>query len=914
MASIDEIKERIDLHDLAEKLGLERPDRRGNYRSPRHEDKSPSLSVFGGGKRWKDHSTGEGGTCIDLVRYVLELDDVGAAVRKLHELYGIPPDPLREARRREPKSRVEWIADQVLAHPEPAIEYLSGRGIDEKAVRRAIERRTVGFNIWTSPKIAPHQHGHGGPGVAFVVQSMNPGHVVAVDIRHVDPALNGGTKTQTQGEKAAIWCSDPRWLERAQTVYVVESPINALSVESCGIKGAAAVATRGTGTVRGIDWRFLHGKRVLLCFDRDEPDEQGRCAGQEAAWALHEELTALNISALLIDQGDWEVNDVNDLLQAAGPDELRIQLSRVEPWLIPGLRGDGKGQGRSRVFLPQHDFAQYWRYVAKDDFVRFIKQRKERDQDEGGGEIDVYEDLAGFRIASISRVTIASATSTMTGEKDLQPRTLFSVSIQAPRHGHRLQRRVFEDEKLHNVDQWKKFGPVFSQSAFLRLVNILERSADIGARHAINFVGLAWRDGRPVVNEGPDCYFTDPEKQCPYHNLVLPAGTAANGRSVIEAYQTTFRHNAASQILVWALGAHLKALLGFWPHMTLQADKGAGKSTLVKRLERTIACTMFAGESIESAFRLLTSTSHTSHVVGWEELSARKQDVIDKAVSLLQQAYQYSLTRRGSEMTEYLVCAPVLLAGEDVPVRSLMGKVVRSDLTGKKGPLMPEDLPVFPLRQWLEFLAGHSRATVRELHSREWETLMARCSASSGDEGARRMVGNYAAVAVAWRLLCEFCGIPDNQGAFLPDLAAEMNSHVLETSAEREPWVWITEVLLSELASNRFAHPFAWASVYPEGSDIPEDCICVRTSHVIDHLAHNASLREKWNSMPVKTDRVFKRQLRSAGVIVSDSVERTIGGRRVPHMTALGLDRLAEYGLHAAPAIDVEPANSPSGF
>lgn len=57
-------------------------------------------------------------------------------------------------------------------------------------------------------------------------------------------------------------------------------------------------------------------------------------------------------------------------------------------------------------------------------------------------------------------------------------------------------------------------------------------------------------------------------------------------------------------------------MLGFWPHITVQADKGAGKSTLIKRLERTIAFTMFSVQSLQTEFRLLTSISHTSHPVG----------------------------------------------------------------------------------------------------------------------------------------------------------------------------------------------------------------------------------------------------------------------------------------------------------
>lgn len=900
MASIEELKNIIDLHDLAEKLDLQRPDPKGNYRSPHHADKTPSLSIFAGGKKFKDWSDEDNplakGSCIDLVMYV-EGCDAAQALQRLHALYGLP---METGKRQEakPRSRVEFIAEQCLAQADGVMEYLAGRGIDEEVIRTGIRRKALGFNSWHSDKVEPGSHGYGGPAAAFLVRTMNPGHVVAVDLRYLDPDLNGGTKTQCQGEKLGYpWFLDLSLLKAAKTVYLVESPINALSIDSCNMKATAAVALRGTANT-DLDFRFLQGKQVVICMDNDEPNERtGFCPGAKAAWALYENLTAMNIAAHLVDQGDWEWNDVNDVLQDVGPTEMRSLLRRLDQSVIPGVRGDGQGKGKPRVFLPAHDFAQYWKYRGREDFTSFITKRTEDDM---GVVRDTFGDLCGFRVASISRVTVASATSTMTGEEDNQPRTLFAVSVQAPRHGNQLVRRVFEDERLHNVDQWGKFGPIFNRGAFLRMVNILERGADLGARHAINFVGLAWRDGKPIVNQGPDCYFTNPEQQCPYHNLTFHSGTQLDARKVIEAYQTTFRRNAATLPLVWALGAHLKAFLGFWPHMIMQADKGMGKSTLVKRLERTLGFTMFSGQSLQTEFRLLTSISHTSHPVGWEEISARRQDVIDKAVSLLQECYQYTVSRRGSDMTEYLISAPVLLAGEDVPVRSLLGKVIRTDLTGKKGPQMPEDLPRFPVADWLAFLAEMSRPQVGAIYNRARQYCWDHSRASGVDDGARRMAGNYAAIMTTWRLLCEFAGLHADQGDFIADVTEEMNGHVAETSADREPWVWIIEILLSEIAAGNFRHPFLFDEVEQQA------CLCVRTSHIMDHISHTMSLRDKWNALPVKSDRVLKRQIRNAGVILSEDVERTINNRREAHMVAIGLEELQRYGLHAAPPVSVQ--------
>lgn len=909
--NIEELKNRIDCADLAEKLGLTRPRAGGNFKSPNHKDRSASLSIFQDGKRWKDHSTDRGGTCIDLVMYIEECE-VADAIRRLHELYGFAMDRQQPDQPRRAKSKAEFIAERCLLAPDKAIPYLTEqRKISEATVKRAIKAGAIGFNEWTAADMKPNpertppasgEPGFGGPAVTFAVKSLRSPEILAVEMRYLDPELNGGVKTSTQGEKSnAPFFIDRRSLEKARTVYIVESPINALSIEDCGMKGVAAVATRGAATVDSMDWRFLMGKRVILAMDNDAPDDRGKRAGLEAAWKIHDQLLGLNIACHMVEQDTWKRgnwNDVNDILKDGGPEELTRILRQLQPWIIQGQPGgddkDKDHANRTRIFLPAHDWTIYWRYRNKEDFVTYVKDAK---KNEDGVEQLEFEDVCGFRIAGISRVTIASATSMMTGDADQQPHTLFSVTVQTPRHANKLVRRVFEDEKLHNPDQWIKFGPIFSRNRFQRMVNVLERGADRGARNAINFVGLGWRDGKPIVNEGPDCYFQEPEKQCPYYNLVFNSGTQDDARRVLTSYGKTFGQNAALLLLTWSLGSHLKAFMGFWPHCILQARKGSGKSTLVKRLERTIGMTMFSGQSLQTEFRLLTSLSATSHPTGWEELSARRQEVIDKAVSLLQEAYNYGVTRRGSDMTEYVICAPVLLAGEDVPVRSLTGKVISVDLA-EKGPLMPDDLPRFPLRQWLEHLAGFTREGIRAHYKDAISYCQENCRSTGTDEGAKRMVHNYAAVLTAWQMLADFADLDASQFDFRTDLVKRMNAHIAETSEDREPWIWIVEKILSEIAARNFRYPYMFDSV--EG----KSALIVRTSHVMDHLSSEQRLREFWNGLTIKSDRVFKRQLREASVLVTKEgsaeipeVERTIHGHRVSHMTALDVAELEAYGL-----------------
>lgn len=910
-----EIKSQLNCFEVAEALGLRLAagssvgGEKAMYHAPHHDDKSPSLSIYDGGGRWKDWSSDESGTVVDLVQHTLGHSDVMDSVDWICQQFGIQKN--RTAAGSFPQKReslAEFISRQVLRNAaDEAVTYLTEeRAIEPESVERAIRKRQLGFNDYCSPKKNPGERFYGGPGVAFMLRNPNSGQLMAVETRYIDPDLNGGLKTQCQGDKdGALFCSDWRALQYAKTVYIVESCINALSVDSANIPLTSAVAIVGTGNT-DIDWRFLRGKKVVICMDADEPNEKGRRPGHEAGYKIQEALLGLDIGSHFVDQANWydeELNDVNDVLKALGRAELNTWLQKLEPWLVSGFPGDVSYPGKSRIFLPAHDFAVYWKYRCKEDFVSFVKERKE---DENGEAQMEFQDVCGFRVAGISRVSIASATSTMSGEEDVQPHTVFAVSTQTPRHQGKLVRRVFEDERLHNIDQWQKFGPIFARTQFLRMVNIMERAAHIGARDAVNFVGLAWRNQRPIVNEGPDCYFTEPEKQCPYHDLMFPTGAREDAREVVEAYQSTFRKNAASMLLIWTVGAHLKAFLGFWPHMVVQADKGAGKSTLIKKLERTTALTMLSGQSLQTEFRLLTSLSHTSHPIGWEELSARKQDVIDKAVALLQESYQYTLTRRGSEMTQYLVSAPVMLAGEDVPVRSLTGKLVRTTLTGKKGDLIPENLARFPMRQWLNFLSELSRDRVLELHQTVLRWCEKHCRATGRDEGAKRMVHNYAALLTAGSLLYEFMGVGNTDQALKLDVVEEMNEHIAETSQDREPWVWVLETVFNEITARKFEYPYAFRSYSDDGE--PVECLIIKPAHIMAHMSGSMSLRAQWDALPVKSDRVLKKQMIQANeVVYKDRVDLALNGTRHCHMMALSLDGLSGYGLHVARPEDITP-------
>ncbi|MFN4360540.1 MAG: hypothetical protein ACK4F4_07435 [Hylemonella sp.] len=103
-------------------------------------------------------------------------------------------------------------------------------------------------------------------------------------------------------------------------------------------------------------------------------------------------------------------------------------------------------------------------------------------------------------------------------------------------------------------------------------------------------------------------------------------------------------------------------------------------------------------------------------------------------------------------------------------------------------------------------------------------------------------MANYAALATAWALLCEFMGQEDDASTFLTDLTAEMNRHIKETASERQPWAWIVEKLLSEIAARRFTHPFK----FDEEDEVP--VLCVRTGYVMDYMRQTPYLNTRSGS------------------------------------------------------------------
>src|SRR5574343_42802 len=334
MNAIQEIKSRVGIVALAERLRLKKDGSSHNgavmFHGPGGNGNTPSISMNAEKGVFNDFAAGKGGSQIDLVM-LCRGGTVSDAIGWICNEYDIKNERAERQERRE-RTLAETIADSCLKSLETnrgdLYTYLTGRGIAESAIDRAVLCKNVGFNTWHSPSKQPGEKFYGGPAISFLIRRKNYAQPIAVDHRFLDAALNGGLKTQCHGPKEGMyWCADYSALGQAHTVVLVESSINAWSVDSAGLPGYIGVSVLGIGNWGSTDWSFLRGKQVIVGFDKDKPDEKTKTGpGQRAGWEIYQHLVELDIAVFLLDTTKWRrvlgVNedgedygiDINDLL------------------------------------------------------------------------------------------------------------------------------------------------------------------------------------------------------------------------------------------------------------------------------------------------------------------------------------------------------------------------------------------------------------------------------------------------------------------------------------------------------------------------------------------------------------------------------------------------------------------------
>ena len=280
MLTLDQLRERIALPDLAERLGMVRCSQNGDVQLWRRKDaERPEISINLMHAFWRDARGQGGGHVLDLVMWAMD-QDYPTANRTLHNMYYLHYLPLREDEEEDTSDtdKLLYIANKNAEQAGNAYKYLnSERGIPDHVIKAGIENRSLGWTNYINPKVAAGEPHHGGEAVSFNTFHPHTKMLAAVDFRYYDAELNGDMKTKSLGQKNGVfWMLDPRALREAQTVYVVEGPLDALSIEAAfwGNPTVCAIALRGTQVQ--VNWQLFRGKTIMSCYDKDEPKEDKR--------------------------------------------------------------------------------------------------------------------------------------------------------------------------------------------------------------------------------------------------------------------------------------------------------------------------------------------------------------------------------------------------------------------------------------------------------------------------------------------------------------------------------------------------------------------------------------------------------------------------------------------------------------
>lgn len=270
--TVDEMKARMDLHAVANRLGIsEWPNRTGACKSPLRPDGNESFSIFekSGQLFWKDHATGEGGDSISLIQHVKQCD---------------------------PKAAILWLKDELGI-------------VDEPSSKKSKNGKSSDWQNRELIKIYDYREADG--------------KILHQTLRYVDTVTGKKTFLQrrraVEGEKFGkyearldrqrggwwIWKFDgiepvlyhlPEIVERAQEkVWIFEGEKDADNAEKMGL--LSTTSPMGAGKWRESFSQLLSGREVVICPDRDEP-------GMAHAVMVAKSLIAVNCQVWVVNWKD----------------------------------------------------------------------------------------------------------------------------------------------------------------------------------------------------------------------------------------------------------------------------------------------------------------------------------------------------------------------------------------------------------------------------------------------------------------------------------------------------------------------------------------------------------------------------------------------------------------------------------
>jgi DNA primase len=278
----EKVKASASISDVVERFAGIKLNSRNMACCPFHTEKTPSFSVKESEGIWHCFGCSTGGDAIEFVARMKGVEALEAA-KIIADEFNIPYDEKPIKAKLHKTDIKKYLTDCIRNIAK--IDYFKKRGLTDDTIKRFF----LGYDTSRQCVVIPYSS------KLQYYQSRS-----VIDKKFFKP------KTEEAGPEP-IYNKEVLSASGREPVFVVESPICAMSIAQCG---GQAVALCGTGISKLLAevTRKKFNKTLILCFDNDEP---GRKASQELANLLFEN----NIKFDIFNIAD-SFKDPNELLVA----------------------------------------------------------------------------------------------------------------------------------------------------------------------------------------------------------------------------------------------------------------------------------------------------------------------------------------------------------------------------------------------------------------------------------------------------------------------------------------------------------------------------------------------------------------------------------------------------------------------
>jgi len=324
----EKVKDQVKIADAVEAFGI-KLNSRDKGLCPFHREKTPSFSIDRKNNIFTCFGCGETGDVITFASKMKEIEPLEAA-KLLAEMFHIDVDDC---------SKRTSIKDYLKACIKDAdkTDYFQKRGLTKEMVKKYC----LGYDVKRNAIVLPYS------------SELRYYQTRSISDKKFYKPTNEEAGAEPLFNRKALWGTSK------EPVFIVESPLCALSIMQCG---GVSVSLCGVGGANKFVKEVKSKKPnapLVLCLDNDEP-------GQKASGSLEKELQAAKIPYIVFNVAGSK-KDPNELLMS-NPEELKaavaaakrevrkvykrgvasiaasdLQTAKIDPpeWLIPDVLPQG---------------------------------------------------------------------------------------------------------------------------------------------------------------------------------------------------------------------------------------------------------------------------------------------------------------------------------------------------------------------------------------------------------------------------------------------------------------------------------------------------------------------------------------------------------------------------------------------